>query len=43
MFLEDQLVGDGDEVEKASSSAEIPIRIDPVVPPSMYANHRGEL
>ena len=42
MFLEDQLV-DGDKVEKASSSTEIPIRIDLVVPPTVYANHRGEL
>ena len=31
MFLEDQL-DDDDKVEKASSSIEIPIRIDPVVP-----------
>ena len=43
VFLEDQLVDDGDKVEKASSSAEIPIRIDPVVPPTVYANHGGEL
>ena len=43
MFLEDQLVDDGDRVEKASSSAEIPIRIDPVVLPTVYANHGGEL
>ena len=28
---------------KASSSIEIPIRNDPIVPPSMYANHGGEL
>ena len=32
MFLEDQL-DDGDKVEKASSSIEISIRIDPIVPP----------
>ena len=43
VFLEDQLVNDGDKVEKASSSVEIPIRIDPVVPPTVYANHGGEL
>ena len=43
MFHEDQLVDDGDKVEKASSFTEIPIRIDPVVPPIMYANHGGEL
>ena len=43
MFLEDQLVDVGDKVEKVSSSAEIPIRIDLVVPPTMYANHGGEL
>ena len=43
VFLEDQLVDDGDKVEKASSSIEIPIRIDLVVPPIMYANHVGEL
>ena len=43
MFLEDQLVDEGDKVEKASSSAEIPIRIDPVVPPTVHANHGGEL
>ena len=43
VFLEDQLVDDGDKVEKASSSVEIPIRIDPVVPPTVYANHGGEL
>ena len=42
-FLEDQLVDDSDKVEKASSSTEIPIRIDPVVPPIVYANHGGEL
>ena len=43
VFLEDQLVDDGDKVENASSSAEIPIRIDPVIPPTVYANHKGEL
>ena len=43
VFLEDQLLDDGDKVEKASSSTEIPIRIDPIVPPTMYANHGGEL
>ena len=43
VFLEDQLVDDGDKVEKASSSIEIPIRIDPVVPLIMHANHGGEL
>ena len=39
VFIEDQLVDNGDKVEKASSSAEIIIRIDPVVPPTMRANH----
>ena len=43
MFLEDQLVDDGDKGEKASSFAEIPIRIDPIIPPTVYANHGGEL
>ena len=43
VFLEDQLVDDGDKVEKDSSSIEIPIRIDPVVPPIVHANHGGEL
>ena len=43
VFLEDQLVNDGDKVEKASSYAKIPIRIDPVVPPTVHANHGGEL
>ena len=43
VFLEDQLVDDCDKVEKASSSTEIPIRIDSVVPPTVYANHGGEL
>ena len=43
MFLEDQLVDDGDKVEKASSSIEIAIRIDPMVPPTVHANHKGEL
>ena len=43
VFLENQLVDDGDKVEKDSSFAEIQIRIDPVVPPTVYANHMGEL
>ena len=43
VFLEDQLVDDGDKVEKASYSTETPIRIDPIVPPTVYANHGGEL
>ena len=43
MFLEDQLVDDGDKVEKASSFVEIPLRIDPVVPLTLYGNHGGEL
>ena len=43
VFLEDQRVADGDKIEKASSSTEIPIRIDPVVPLPVYANHGGEL
>ena len=43
VFLEGQLVDDGDKVEKASSYVEIPIRIDPVVLPSVHANHKGEL
>ena len=43
VFLEDQLVVDGDKVEKASSSTEILITIDPVVPPTVHANHGGEL
>ena len=43
VFIEDQLVDDGDKVEKASSSTEILIRIDPVVPPTVHANHEGEL
>ena len=43
VFLEDQLVDDGDKVEKASSFAEIQIRIDPVVPPIVHADHGGEL
>ena len=43
VFLEDQLVDDGDKVEKASSSTDIPIRNDPVVPPTVQANHGGEL
>ena len=41
--MEDQLVDNGDKVDKASSSIEIPIRIDPVVTPIVHANHRGEL
>ena len=41
VFLEDQRVADGDKVEKASSSTEIPIRIDLVVPPLVYVG--GEL
>ena len=43
VFLEEQLVDDGDKVEKASSSTENPIRIDPVVPSTVHANHGGEL
>ena len=43
VFLEDQLVDDGDKVEKASSSIEIPIRIYLVVPPIVLSNHGGEL
>ena len=43
MFLEDHLIDDGDKVEKAKSFAEITIRIDPVVPPIVYANQEGEL
>ena len=43
VFLEEQLVDDGDKVEKASSYAEISIRIDPVVQPTVHANHGGEL
>ena len=41
MFLEDQLVDDGDKVKKANSSAEIPIIIDPVSP-TMHANNGGK-
>ena len=41
VFLEDQLVDDGDKVKKANSSAEIPIIIDPV-PPTMHANNGGK-
>ena len=41
VFLEDQLVDDSDKVKKASSSAEIPIRIDQV-PPTMHANNEGK-
>ena len=43
MFIEYQLVDDGDKVKKASSSIEIPIRIDPVVLATLHANHRGQL
>ena len=43
VFLEYQLVDDGDKIEKASSFTEIPIIIDPVVPPIVHANHGGEL
>ena len=46
VFLEDHLVDDGVKVEKSSSSIEITIRIDPLVPlvpPTMHANHGGEL
>ena len=43
MCLEDQLVDDGDKAEKTSSSTKIPIRIDSVIPPTMHANHGGEL
>ena len=43
VFLEGQLVDDGDKVDEASSSTEIPIRIDPVVPPIVHANNKGEL
>ena len=43
VFLEDQLVDDGDNVEKNSSSIEIPIRIASVVPSTVSANHGGEL
>ena len=40
---EDQLIDDGDKVEKVNSSTEIPIIIDPIVPPTMNANHGKEL
>ena len=43
VFLKGQLVDDGDKIEKASSFAEIPIRIDQVVPLTMHANQGGEL
>ena len=43
VFFEDQHVDYGDNVEKASSSTEIPNRIDLVVPPIVHANHGGEL
>ena len=43
VFLKDQLVDDGDKVHKSSSSIEIPIKIDPFVPPAVHANHGGEL
>ena len=42
VFLEDKLVVDVNKVEKASPSAEIPIRINPIVPPTVHASHRGE-
>ena len=42
VFLEGQLVDD-DKAEKASYYAEILIRIDPVVPLTVHANHGGEL
>ena len=42
VFLEDQLVSDDDKVEKASSSAEIPVRLD-TVPPVVPTNHGGEV
>ena len=40
-FLKTNLLGE--KVEKVSYFAEIPIRIDPVVPPIVHANHEGEL
>ena len=43
MFIEDQLIDDGDKVEKASSSTEIPINIDPIVLSTMHANYGEEL
>ena len=43
VFLEDQLVDDGDKVEKSSSSTKIPIIIDLVVLPTVNANHGGDL
>ena len=43
VFLKDQLVDDGDKVEKTSSFAELAIGIDPVVSPAMHANHGEEL
>ena len=43
VFLKDQLVEDGDKVEKASSNIEIPIRIDLVVPPIVHAYHGEQL
>ena len=43
VFLEYQLIDDGDKIEKASFSTEIPIKIDPVVPSTVHANHEGEL
>ena len=42
-FLKTKLVEDGDKVEKASSSAKIPIKIDLVISPIGYSNHGGEL
>ena len=41
VFLENQLVDDGDKVKKASSSAKILIIIYPV-PPTMHANNGGK-
>lgn len=43
MFLEDQLVDDDDKIEKASSSVEVPVRIDSVFPHTMHTEHGGEL
>ena len=42
VFLKDQLVGDDDEVEKASSSIEIPVRLD-TFPPIVPADHGGDV
>ena len=41
VFIEEQLIDDGDKVKKASSSTEIPINIDPIVPSTMHANYGG--